>query len=150
MKARKMKGQITIEEYINQCHKPKLIGCSECICRNCLYWWSERCPYGECYDDYRAKQEPYDKMHPDKSPRTSWSEWNKPDEQAHWCRGGICYPQHYCSHFIKYQGQQVKDCLDAVVFIFQDGYISCSLVDTAGCEECYRKFNERNENLGRK
>ena len=29
-----------------------------------------------------------------------------------------------------------------MVSVFQDGYISCSLVDTLGCEACYREFEE--------
>lgn len=31
------------------------------------------------------------------------------------------------------------------VFIFQDGYIDCSLIDNYGCEKCYREFEERIE-----
>lgn len=134
--------QITIEEYLEKRKKSNIGGCDGCVCKNCLYWWSDRCPYGKCYDDHRAEQEPYDKAHPNKTSRKGWSKWDRPEEQAHWCRGGIFYPQYYCSHFIKYQGQQVRECLDAVVAVFQDGYISCSLVDVAGCEECYRRFNE--------
>lgn len=44
-------------------------GCGQCVCRNCLYWWSDRCPYGGCWDNHRAEIDPYDKAHPDKSPR---------------------------------------------------------------------------------
>lgn len=29
--------------------------------------------------------------------------------------------------------------------VYQDGYIDCSLVDTLGCEACYREFEERME-----
>lgn len=139
-----MKGQITIQEYLES--KKRLdMSCSSCICKNCLYWYSSRCPYGECYDDHRAKVEPYDKVHPDKPLRTAWSNWNKPGEQAYWCRGGIFYPVSYCRHFKKYKGQQIKECLKELVAIFQDGYISCSLVDSVGCEACYRELMEREE-----
>lgn len=33
--------------------------CSDCLCYYCLYYWSERCPYRGCYDDYRAQEDPY-------------------------------------------------------------------------------------------
>ena len=138
-----MIGQISLEEYIAQRPKTEWGGCGECICRKCLYWWSNRCPYGECYDDHRAEVDPYDKAHPDKPPRTWWSDWNKPGEQAHWCRGGTNYPAYYCPHFVKYKGQQVKHCLYAAVSVFQDGYILCSLVDAIGCEECYRRWERK-------
>ena len=39
----------------------------------------------------------------------------------------------------------VRDCLDAVVTVYQDGFIRCSIVDNIGCEECYRRFEERME-----
>lgn len=34
------------------------------------------------------------------------------------------------------------ECLKAVVAVFQDGYIDCSLVDTLGCEACYKEWNK--------
>ncbi len=142
-----MEGQISLEEYITQRHKTEWGGCGECICRKCLYWWSNRCSYGECYDDHRAEVDPYDKAHPDRSSRTLWSNRDKPGEQAHWCRGGTNYPVYYCPNFVKYKGQQVKHCLFAAVGVFQDGYISCSLVDTIGCEECYRRWERKNERV---
>ena len=99
----------------------------------------------EIWDDHRAETDPYDKAHPGEPPRTYWSNWNKPGEQEHWCRGGENYPVTYCPHFVKYKGQQVKTCLKANVSIFQDGYIDCSLVENFGCEACYREFEERTE-----
>lgn len=133
-----MKGQITLQEWI----KPDAIPhCGDCVCRSCMYWWSGRCPYGECYDDHRAVVDPYDKA--DKPPRTQWSNWNKPGEQAHWCRGGMLYPVKYCEHFVKYKGQKVKECLKANVSVFQDGYIQCSLLEKIGCEQCYRELEEK-------
>ena len=58
-------------------------GCGDCVCKSCLLWWSQRCPYGGCYDEHRAKVDPWP------GPvRKSWTDWNKPGEQAHWCRGG--------------------------------------------------------------
>lgn len=134
-----MKGQINFENYL-QSLKSQLSICGNCICRNCLYWWSHRCPHGGCYDDLRAKENPYDKAHPNEPPRTMWSYWNRPGEQAHWCRGGIFYPVRYCENFVKYKGQQVKTCLKTNVSVFQDGYIDCSIIDTIGCERCYEEF----------
>lgn len=139
---RQIPGQQDIFTYIQECDQ-SAGGCGSCICRNCLYWWSARCPYGECWDDHRAATDPYDKAHPDKPPRTHWTNWRT--DQAYWCRGGAFYPVHYCEHFVRYRGQQVKSCLDANVSIFQDGYIQCSIVNTVGCQECYRRFMERNE-----
>lgn len=83
-----------------------------------------------------------DKQVPGQPSRIAWSDWNKPGEQAHWCRGGVLYPVSYCEHFKKYTGCQVRDCLKAVVAVYQDGYIDCSLVDTLSCEECYKEWNE--------
>lgn len=140
-----MIGQISITDYLKTVKSVIWGGCGDCICRNCLWYASGRCPYGECFDDKRATDTPYDKTHPDKSPRTQWSNWNKPGEQAHWCRGGTNYPIRFCERFKKYAGCQVKNCLEAVVCIYQDGYIECSLVDTVGCEECYRRLEEKGE-----
>lgn len=144
-----MNEQMTLSQYMIQHPEFVLGGCFGCCCRKCLYWWSQRCPYGECYDDLRAQSEPYDKAHPDKTPRTGWSDWDKPGEQAYWCRGGVCYPAYSCGHFVKYKGQQVKACLKAVVSVFQDGYISCSIVDTVGCDRCYEEFMEDDEDVHR-
>lgn len=124
--------------------------CSEppgCICQKCLFHASGRCPYGHCYDDLRAKINPYDKAHPDKPPRTLWSKWNEKGEQAHWCRGGIFYQSQKCPGYVEYDRSKhvVRECLDSMVSVFQDGYISCSLVESLGCEECMRRFNERIE-----
>jgi hypothetical protein len=118
-------------------------GCEDCICRGCLYWWSERCPYGRCYDDHRAEADPYDVAHPDEPPRTMWSQWET--QQAYWCRGGMFYPVSYCEHFVEYKGQQVRECLRVPVSVFQDGYIQCTLVDTIGCQWCYKSFMARME-----
>ena len=32
-----------------------------------------------------------------------------------------------------------------MVFVYQDGYIDCSLVDTLGCTACYQEFEEHME-----
>ena len=137
-----IKGQISIDAYIKDVSGPKM-GCSDCICKNCLYWWSSRCPYGSCYDDYRAKENPYNRAYPDKSPRKQWSDWNKQGEQEHWCRGGTVYPIRSCIHFEKYIGSRIEECLKCNVQKFQDGYISCSLIEHQGCENCYKEFLER-------
>lgn len=117
-------------------------GC-ECICRDCLMWWSSRCPYGGCYDDHRAEVNPYDKAHPNKPPRTAWSNWK--DEQAFWCRGGVFYPAIYCEHYVKYNGSIIKHCLRANVQIFQDGFMRCGVGEHVDCETCYKQFEEELE-----
>ena len=128
-----MTGQISIQEYLRDRDRIA-ISCGKCICRNCLYWWSNRCPHGRCYDDLRAKENPYDQAHPDKPPRKGWSNWKT--DQAHWCRGGIFYPAHYCGEFVRYAGSVVEDCVDAPVQRFQDGHIRCALMESIGCEAC--------------
>lgn len=120
--------------------------CADCICQDCLLWWSGRCPYGGCYDNLRATQNPYDAAHPNQQPRKGWTTWKT--DQAHWCRGGIFYPQRVCPDYVQYKGSIVQSCLLANVQIFQDGYINCSLLDTMGCEECYRQFETRNLQRG--
>lgn len=115
--------------------------CSSCICQSCLFFKSGRCPYGSCYDDKRATEDPFDKAHPDRPPRTLWSNWKT--EQMYWCRGGSFYPVNQCESYKKYTGAEVKECLKAPVVIYQDGYINCSLVETLGCEACYNEHCER-------
>lgn len=117
-------------------------GCGDCICRSCLYWWSQRCPYGGCWDDHRAKIEPWSGRE-----RKSWTNWDKPGEQAHWCRGGAFYPVDACPEYVYYDYDKtvVQDCLDSVIVKYQDGYIQCSLINTVGCEECYRRFEAKTE-----
>ena len=137
-------GQIELEDYLRREYPERTWGgCGKCLCIACLYWWSERCPYGSCWDDHRADVDPYDKAHPEEPPRTWWSDWNKPGEQAHWCRGGNNYPVYYCPYFVKYLGQKVKHCLKENVSIFQDGYILCGLVENFGCERCYKEWEEK-------
>lgn len=143
-----MKGQMTIDDYLKSQRRITFGGSDHCICRNCLYWWSQRCPHGECYDDYRASYEPYDKAHPDRPPRKAWSDWDKPGEQAHWCRGGIFYPISYCEHFVKYKGCTIKECLKCNVAVYQDEYIDCSMLDACGCEKCYEEFEKRTMEAG--
>lgn len=119
----------------------RMDGCGICLCRDCLKWWSDRCPHGGCYDDLRAQQDPYDKAHPGDPPRTGWSNWRS--DQAYWCRGGVTFPTHVCAGYTHYEGSVVKECLCANVQEFQDGYIACSIVETVGCTECYRRFEDR-------
>ena len=116
------------------------MSCSSCICRNCLYWWSGRCPYGRCYDDHRTQADPYDQAYPGQPPRTGWSDWKT--DQAHWCRGGALYPAHQCDHYEKIEAEKttVRERLEAIVAVYQDGYVECSLVETLGCAECYRRW----------
>lgn len=117
--------------------KLSLGGCGNCLCKTCLYWWSGRCPHGECFDDWRAKHFPYPY-----GERRSWSAWKEPGEQDHWCRGGSFYPHHECEKYRKYTNCTVRTCLLANIEKFQDGYIRCSLIETMGCEECYKRFEE--------
>ena len=122
-----------------------IAGCSACICRDCMLWWSDRCPYGGCWDDERAKIRPYDADHPGKGPRTWWTDWEKPGEQAHWCRGGIFYPATMCANYRQYSRPRVKACLKQNIQQWDDGYIQCGLVQTIGCERCYEEFMGRDE-----
>lgn len=140
---RQIPGQVSIQDYEQSRKQMSVYGCSKCVCENCLYHNSGRYPYATCYDDHRAKANPYNAAHPDEPPRMLWSNWNKPGEQEHWCRGGMCYSEYYCEHFVKFKGCEVRDCLKAVVAIFQDGYISCSIIDSVGCEKCYKEFCEK-------
>ena len=135
-------GQIDMFKYLSG--QISIGGCGPCVCRKCMYWWSSRCPYGSCFDDERARTDPYDKAHADKSPRTGLSNCNKPGEQAHWCRGGICYPVFYCRKFVKYEGSVIEECIGCNIQVFQDGHISCYLKDTIGCESCISENEGRN------
>lgn len=132
-----MKGQIELLDYLKSIEQPKAeMTCKNCYCKSCLYWWSSRCPYGMCWDDRRAEVNPYTKAFPDNPPRTGWSNWNKRGEQEHWCRGGIFYPERKCEHYVKYKGQNIEECVDASIAVFQDGYIQCTLKDAMGCDAC--------------
>lgn len=135
---KQINGQISMEDYIST-RDGIFPSCSSCVCRSCLYWWSGRCPYGGCYDDRRAKENPYDKAHPDRPPRTAWSNWNKPGEQAHWCRGGVSYPVSYCEKFENYEGCEIQQCVECNIAVFQDGHISCSIKTAMGCEACIER-----------
>lgn len=139
---REVSGQIDLFSYQTELERSSAlsVGCEACVCNNCLYWWSGRCPHGGCYDDFRAKANPYNKAHPDKPPRMGWSNWR--NDQARWCRGGAFYPVRYCERFAKLTRTQVRQCLLSNVVVYQDGYIQCSIVETIGCEECYRRFEE--------
>ena len=119
-----------------------LSGCSKCICRDCMHWWQGKCPYGSCYDDKRAKENSYINAHGGVE-RKLWSDWNKPGEQDHWCRGAFFYGTNVCEHYIHYEGQTIKKCLCANISVFQDNSIRCPLVEAIGCEECYRRFTEK-------
>ena len=116
--------------------------CSACVCKTCLWYQSGRCPYGGCYDDLRAREQPWAGR-----VRTSWSNWERPGEQAHWCRGGSFYPVRQCDEYAAYDGGKhtVEECLLSNIERFQDGFIRCSLVENTGCEECYRQFEQRQE-----
>lgn len=139
-----MDGQITIFEWLES-QKPKssFVGCSGCYCNTCLYWWSSRCRYGACWDDHRAEVNPYNKTFPDRPPRRGWSNYNKPGEQEHWCRGGIFYPERKCKYYVEYEGQTIENCVRANVSVFQDGYMICTLKDAIGCDVCIAQAEGR-------
>lgn len=137
---RGVEGQIHLAD-IYHSQEDTSLGCGDCVCRSCLHWASGRCPYGGCYDDLRAEEDPYPKAHPAEPPRKLWSDWKKPGELDHWCRGGLFYPSHWCWFYVRYTGQRIRMCLESNVSIFQDGYVKCSY--TPGCEECYQMFKKR-------
>jgi hypothetical protein len=116
-----------------------MAACSDCLCYYCLYYWSERCPYGGCYDDHRAQADPYTDHYPE---RHLWSDSHKPGEQAHWCRGGNLYPTEECPYFEQYEGQKIEQCYRAMISTFQDGYRSCSMMVNGTCEKCLRDLNK--------
>ncbi len=123
----------------------ELAGCGDCICRSCLYPKSSRhCPKcdGSCYDDWRAKHNPYPY-----GTRKSWTDWNEPGEQEHWCRGGAFYKAHYCDQYVPYDDDRTTwaPCLSASIATFQDGYQWCPLLEPVGCEWCYEVFQKRLE-----
>ncbi len=120
-------------------------GCGNCLCKECLLGRSGRCPYGSCYDNWRNKHKPYDKEYPNNPPRTLWTNWKT--DQGFWCRGGIFYPADMCSEYIRFDKSKtyIKECLEANVKVYQDGYISCSLIECLGCEYCYNRLMEKME-----
>lgn len=135
-----MEGQMTIFDYLEE---PKTsMSCEGCICNTCLYLWSGRCRYGSCFDDHRAKTDPFDKAHPERNPRTQWSNWDKPGEQAHWCRGGTLYPAKHCEKYVEYEGSTIEECLLAQIQVFQDGHIKCAMMDAIGCEACIKQSED--------
>lgn len=140
-----MEGQISFDMLPCMNTIRKAFGmCTGCICKQCLYYASGRCPHGRCYDDLRAKVYPYNTVYPDDI-RTEWSNWNLPGEQAHWCRGGDFYQARCCTEFVQYTGCQVEDCLSAMVTKYQDGYMLCALIDCLGCEKCMERWEQRQE-----
>lgn len=139
---KQIRGQMDIFQYLSE--TPMFMHCGHCVCSKCLYHESGRCPYGCCFDDKRARTDPYDKAHPDRPPRTAWSNWDKPGEQAHWCRGGFFYPTSYCGNFVKYKGAVIEECIGCNICVFQDGYVSCSLKETMGCEACISQSEGKN------
>lgn len=140
MSTRGAPGQLSIFDQT----EPKLSvgGCRDCVCKDCMRWWQSKCPYGGCWDDHRAEIVPYDAAHGGKI-RKWWSDWAKPGEQAHWCRGGSFYPAYMCEHFVPYERPLIRECLNAPVTIWKDGTLDCALVSVLGCEECMRQWEER-------
>lgn len=116
-----------------------IAGCSGCLCVSCLKYHARSCPNGGCYDDWRAAHQPY----PGEE-RRSWSEWNKPGEQAHWCRGGMFYEAKSCGDFVEYDAGQhtLHDCFGETVERFQDGTILCGFNEIMGCKKCIEMYGD--------
>lgn len=140
-----MDGQIKVVEYLNRIPDVTYAGCGMCLCRNCLYYHSGRCPYGKCFDDKRAIESPYDKAHPGEPARTAWSNWEK--DQAYWCRGGKHYPAYNCKQFVKYKGVKLEPCIRCNIMVYQDGYQDCPLAENPGCETCYQYLMEKMDSM---
>lgn len=117
-------------------------GCSACECKKCLHWWKGDCPNGTCYDDARAKLDPYTNHYPK---RYGWSDADKPGEQEHWCRHGAFYPVTGLPCYVKYLGGRVEPCFGPNIVRYQDGSMKCYQVDYVGCAECVRRWEERHE-----
>lgn len=117
------------------------MGCHDCLCYYCLRYWQGRdCPYGGCFDDFRAVNDSYINHHPE---RHLWSLSHAPGEQEHWCRGGSFYPAVDCDHFIEYEGQTIEQCVRANIQVFQDGTRNCCMMVNGSCERCLRELEER-------
>lgn len=130
-----MDGQISLFSYMSGLTQTSGT-CSNCICSKCLFYASGRCFYGYCFDDLRAVNNPYPLLHPNEPPRRAWSNWSKIGEQEHWCRGGIFYPSYYCDNFVKFEGMEIQECVRCNILIYQDGFVSCPLKSTIGCDAC--------------
>lgn len=142
MKPSALPGQISVFDQLEP-HQVRIGGCGSCVCEICMRRWQSKCPFGGCWDDRRAEIMPYDVTHGGKI-RDLWSDWAKPGEQAHWCRGGCFYPAYVCEHFVPYERPLIRECLNAPVTIWKDGTLDCALVGVIGCEECMRQWEERN------
>lgn len=118
-----------------------MLSCSGCVCTYCLHQnKGSGCPYGICYDDYRAAADPYTQHMPE---RHLWSRSHDTGEQEHWCRGGIFYPAEDCQHFIQYDGRTIEQCHKANIEIFQDGTKTCCMMVDGTCERCLKEMDRR-------
>ena len=43
----------------------------------------------------------------------------------------------------EYKFRTNRDLAQVNVSVFQDGYIGCDIVDSIGCQDCYKRFLER-------
>lgn len=144
MSAPELPGQLSIFDRTEP--KPVTGGCGDCVCMECVRWWQSSCPHGACWDDRRAEIMPYDAAHGGEI-RDLWSDWARPGEQAHWCRGGIFYPTHMCEDYMRYEKPLIRECLNAPVTVWKDGTLDCALVGVIGCEECMRRWEEKQEDV---
>ena len=44
--------------------------------------------------------------------------------------------------FVEYTGSKVKQCILATVEIYQDGYMHCPIINSLGCDYCYRRMED--------
>ena len=116
------------------------MSCTDCLCRYCLRFWQSHCPYGECYDDYRAKTDPYTAHKPE---RHTWTGSHDPGEQEHWSRGGALYPASECECYIEYEGSHIEECVKANIQVFQDSFRTCSMMINGSCEMCLQELETR-------
>ena len=113
------------------------MSCDGCLCQYCLYFWSWRCPFGQCRDDWRAIHDPRKG-----EIRKTWSDWNLPLEQEHYCRGGFFVPAEECECFVQYEGQKIEQCHAAMARVFQDNFRVCSMMQNGSCENCLRELTQ--------
>lgn len=117
--------------------------CTDCVCFTCAHYryYVGDCPYGDCIDDKRARDDPYPYGR-----RTGWSECDRPGEQEHWCRNGMFYPLTECGHYRRHEGKgSVKWCFGQNVTQYKEG-VSCWTIRSGGsCEDCVKRWEAQHE-----
>jgi hypothetical protein len=63
-------------------------------------------------------------------------------QESHRCRIGIELTCPEGMKFVEYTGSTVKQCIEATVEEYQDGYIHCPIIDCMhDCEWCMERLN---------